>query len=116
MADEPRKPKIDGSAGLHSPLGVAISENDRATMTMVREALDARRVRLAWQPVVLASDPSRIAFHEGLIRVLEPGGRVIPARDFMAVSYTHLDVYKRQGYTFAELPDVVAGVVARLIK
>ncbi|GAB1480481.1 EAL domain-containing protein [Paracoccaceae bacterium] len=89
MADDPRKPKIDATAGLHSPLGVAISENDRATLSMVREALDARRVRLAWQPVVLASDPSRIAFHEGLIRVLEPGGRVIPARDFMGAVEAH---------------------------
>ena len=76
-------------AGLHSPLAVAISENDRATMSMVREALDARRVRLAWQPVVLARDPSRIAFHEGLIRVLEPGGRVIPAADFIDAVEAH---------------------------
>jgi len=89
MAGEPRKPKIDATAGLHSPLGVAISENDRATMAMVREAIDARRVRLAWQPVVLARDPGRIAFHEGLIRVLEPGGRVIPARDFMDAVEAH---------------------------
>lgn len=89
MAGDPRKPKIDATAGLHSPLGVTISENDRATMAMVREAIDARRVRLAWQPVVLARDPNRIAFHEGLIRVLEPGGRVIPARDFMDAVEAH---------------------------
>lgn len=89
MAEAPRKPKVDATAGLHSPLAVAISENDRAIMAMVREALDARRVRLAWQPVVLAQDTSRIAFHEGLIRVLEPGGRVIPARDFMEAVEAH---------------------------
>lgn len=89
MAGDPRKPKVDAMAGLHSPLAVAISENDRATMSMVREALDARRVRLAWQPVVLARDPSRIAFHEGLIRVLEPGGRVIPAADFIDAVEAH---------------------------
>ncbi len=77
------KRNVDARPGTASPLGVAISEGDRATMAMVREAIDARRVRLAWQPVVLARDPARTAFHEGLVRVLDPTGRVIPARDFI---------------------------------
>jgi EAL domain-containing protein (putative c-di-GMP-specific phosphodiesterase class I) len=81
--NDPKTVKPDAAPGLASPLGVALSEIDRATLSMVREAIDTRRVRLAWQPVVLASDPSRIAFHEGLIRVLDPSGRVIPARDFI---------------------------------
>lgn len=58
-------------------------------MQMVTEAIGARRVRLAWQPVVLARDPARTAFHEGLIRVLDPTGRVIPARDFMGAVEAH---------------------------
>ena len=33
--------------------------------------------------MVLARDPERVAFHEGLIRVLDPHGRMIPARDFI---------------------------------
>lgn len=70
--------KIDGT-----PIGFAISENDRQTMAMVTSALDERRVALAYQPVVLGSDPEQVAFYEGLIRVMEPSGRVIPARDFM---------------------------------
>lgn len=77
------KPRLDADPGDHSPLGVAISAGDRATLSMVAEAIAARRLRLAFQPVVLAKDPDRIAFHEGLIRVLEPSGRVIPAKDFM---------------------------------
>lgn len=68
---------------LSDPLSFAISEQDRQTIAMVEQALRDGRVRLAFQPVVLAADPQRIAFHEGLIRVLDPGGRVIPARDFM---------------------------------
>ena len=83
------RPKIDARAGVASPLGVAISESDQATMAMVREAIDTRRLRLAYQPVVLARDPARVAFHEGLIRVLDPSGRVIPARDFMAAVEGH---------------------------
>ena len=83
MQPEQRKPKIDASAGVASPLGVMISQQDRETMSMVREAIDTRRMRLAYQPVVLARDPDRVAFHEGLIRVLDSNGRVIPAKDFI---------------------------------
>ena len=83
MQAEPRKPKIDASAGVASPLGVMISQQDRETMAMVREAIDTRRMRLAYQPVVLAREPDRVAFHEGLIRVLDHNGRVIPAKDFI---------------------------------
>ena len=84
-----QKPRIDGRAGLHNPLAAAIAEADRATLSMVREAIDSRRLRLAYQPVVLARDPARVAFHEGLIRVLEPSGRIIPARDFMSAVEAH---------------------------
>lgn len=80
---------LDARNGLHSPLGVAILENDRSTLAMVQEAIDARRLRLAWQPVVLSRDPSRTAFHEGLIRVLDPQGRIIPARDFIDAVESH---------------------------
>jgi EAL domain-containing protein (putative c-di-GMP-specific phosphodiesterase class I) len=83
MIFDRKKPRLDADPGDHSPLGVAISAGDRATLSMVKEAIAARRLRLAFQPVVLARDPARIAFYEGLIRVLEPSGRVIPAKDFM---------------------------------
>lgn len=71
-----------------SPLSVMIAENDRATMAMVREALLRRRVMLAYQPVVMGADPSRIAFYEGLIRLMDETGRVIPARDFIGAVET----------------------------
>ncbi|MEH7828173.1 EAL domain-containing protein [Gemmobacter denitrificans] len=66
-----------------SPLAFVISEQDRETIAMVEHALREKRVRLAYQPVVLGTDPTRAAFYEGLIRVLDETGRVIPARDFM---------------------------------
>lgn len=91
MQANQRKPLIDASAGLASPLGVMISQQDRDTMAMVRAAIDARRMRLAYQPVVLAREPDRVAFHEGLIRVLDPNGLVIPAKDFIgAVESTEI--------------------------
>ena len=59
------------------------------TLTMVRAAIDAKRLRLAYQPVVLARDAAQVAFHEGLIRVLDPTGRIIPARDFIQAVEAH---------------------------
>lgn len=73
---------------LQSPLDVAEAERQRATMSMVRAAIARRDVVLAFQPVVVAGAPARIAFHEGLIRVLDEAGRIIPARDFIAVVET----------------------------
>jgi EAL domain-containing protein (putative c-di-GMP-specific phosphodiesterase class I) len=80
---------VGGAAA--SPLDVAIAEADRATLSMVREALRQRRVTLAYQPVVMGRDISRVAFHEGLVRILDDTGRIIPARDFMgAVEMTEI--------------------------
>ena len=83
MAPPHTKPGLDAQAGLASPLGAAISVADRETIAMVRDAVGARRLRLAYQPVVLSRDPGRVAFYEGLIRVQEPNGRIIPAGDFI---------------------------------
>jgi EAL domain-containing protein (putative c-di-GMP-specific phosphodiesterase class I) len=91
MPQRKGKARIDAAAGTASPLGVAISENDRQTMTMVRAALDLKLVKLAFQPVVLAREPNRVAFYEALIRLLDSSGRIIPARDFMgAVEATEM--------------------------
>jgi EAL domain-containing protein (putative c-di-GMP-specific phosphodiesterase class I) len=81
--------QFEAGSGMHSPLGVALSMADRETLTMVEDAVRTRRVALAYQPVVLARDPGRVAFHEGLIRVLEPNGRIIPAGDFMPAIEAH---------------------------
>jgi EAL domain-containing protein (putative c-di-GMP-specific phosphodiesterase class I) len=82
------KPKADFVAAEASPLGFAISQVDGQTLAMVSAALDTRRLRLAFQPVVMSSDTRRVGFYEGFIRVLDPTGRAIPARDFMPVVET----------------------------
>lgn len=88
------KPDISWCDASHpdsSPLAAAVAEQDRQTMAMVEQALQARRLRLAWQPVVLGADPSRIGYYEGLIRVLDDTGRSIPAGDFIgAIEATDL--------------------------
>ena len=70
--------------GLGSPLDAAISQRDRGTLAMVRQALARGDMLLAYQPVMRA-DGAGIAFYEGLIRLLDETGRVIPARDFIHV-------------------------------
>ncbi len=88
MAAESRGGPVEVRQAEVSPLAYAVSENDRVTMTMVRRALETRQLRLAYQPIVMAADTGRIAFYEGFIRVMDPSGRVIPARDFMGAIET----------------------------
>ncbi|MFE3836037.1 EAL domain-containing protein [Pseudogemmobacter sonorensis] len=71
-----------------TPLSVAMTSGRHATIAMVRRALRERQMLLAFQPAVYAADPSIIGFYEGYIRLLNPEGLVIPARDFMAVAET----------------------------
>ncbi|PKP75649.1 MAG: EAL domain-containing protein [Alphaproteobacteria bacterium HGW-Alphaproteobacteria-6] len=79
-----KKPgRMARDAATESPLAVAVAERDRGTMAMVERALKRRDVMLAFQPVVQAARPDRPAFHEGLIRILDETGRIIPAREFI---------------------------------
>lgn len=70
--------------GTEDPISFAVSQRDRSILQMVREALDRNRAMLAFQPVVAAAS-GKPAFHEGLIRLLDSTGRVIPAAQFMSV-------------------------------
>ena len=70
---------------LLDPFHYAMASRDADVLTLVGEALSAGRARLAFQPIVTAGPNSRIAFYEGLIRVLDDAGRVIPAAHFMPV-------------------------------
>lgn len=78
-----------GLAETSSPLSVAVAEDSARAVDMVAEAVRQRRLRLAYHRVVLAGRTDRTGFHEGLIRVLDPGGRVIPAREFMGAVELH---------------------------
>ncbi len=65
------------------PFQAAMQSRDRDVPTLVRHALAAGRTQLAFQPVVRADGSGTIAFYEGLIRVLDDGGRILPAARFM---------------------------------
>ena len=70
-------------SGNDSPLSFAVVERDRDTIALVKRALERRTVLLAYQPIVQASNPNRVAFYEGLIRIMDDTGRILPARDFI---------------------------------
>ena len=65
------------------PLSAAIFERDANIMDMVRKALLTNNVALHYQPIVQSADVSKPAFFEGLIRVLDDTGRIIPACEFI---------------------------------
>lgn len=65
------------------PLSYAVSARDRNVVRLVDDAITQRNVALAFQPVVPGGDTSRVAFYEGLIRIYDDTGRVIPAGDFI---------------------------------
>lgn len=69
--------------GLESPLDFAMHERKRTAIEMVRVALDSGNARLAYQPVSTARGSNRTAFYEGLIRMIDATGRIIPAADFV---------------------------------
>ena len=55
----------------------------QAFLEHATQAIRDKRMILAYQPVVHAHCPSRIAFYEGLIRIADPLGHIIPAKNFM---------------------------------
>jgi EAL domain-containing protein (putative c-di-GMP-specific phosphodiesterase class I) len=75
--------RMDISSDQLDPLSYAIATRDRGTIKMVEDALEHRNVALAYQPVIPAGGTGTVAYYEGLIRVYDETGRIIPARDFI---------------------------------
>ncbi|MEM0977950.1 MAG: EAL domain-containing protein [Pseudomonadota bacterium] len=75
MTDQPGSPT--------DPIDYILRRKSRSVLEQVRTALDTGNVALAFQPIVYATDIDRPAFHEGLIRLIDTNGEVIPARDFI---------------------------------
>jgi EAL domain-containing protein (putative c-di-GMP-specific phosphodiesterase class I) len=55
---------------------------------MVRSAIERKNLLLAYQPIVHSKNPTRPAYYEGLIRVLDDKRQIIPAKDFIEVVET----------------------------
>ena len=80
--------QIDSRPEFGSPLDFAVDQQARITMATVRRAVSRGDAVLAYQPVVQANRTETAAFHEGLIRIIDETGRIVPLRDFMPLAET----------------------------
>ncbi len=76
-----KKPKQNKT--VKDPLEFVVDQRDKAAVDLVRHGLKNNQAMLAFQPIVQASAPERPAFYEGLIRIMDQSGRIIPAKDFI---------------------------------
>ncbi len=88
MSGRIRAPREPVSRDEDNPIHAALAARDADIHAQVRRAVDRKSVLLAFQPVVSTGRQGRVAFYEGLIRVLDDGGRIVPAREFMDVMET----------------------------
>ena len=72
-------------APLPNPISTALSLRNTKGLRTVRQALDRGDAFLVFQPIQDARSPEKNAFYEGLIRITDQAGLVIPARDFMQI-------------------------------
>ena len=73
----------EADEGPDLPLDFIIQDQLRLTLTTVQHAVTTGRGMLAYQPVMQVDHTDRPAFYEGLIRILDETGRVVPLSDFM---------------------------------
>lgn len=69
--------------GNSSPLDDAILHQDLITLSTVSAAVEKGSAVLAFQPIVQSARTKMPAFYEGLIRIIDDSGRLVPLRDFM---------------------------------
>lgn len=72
-----------------SPLDYAIQERDAGILSEVESALENKRVLLAYQPVMSSTRPGQAVFWEGLARLRDAQGRILPAAEFMNAVEAH---------------------------
>ena len=77
-------PRTEMAPDTQDPLTYAVAQRDRNILQIVQQSVLQRQSMLAYHPVMRAQNPSQVAFYEGLIRVLDETGRIIPARDFIS--------------------------------
>ena len=75
--------KIDLMPDDESPFANAVARQKTGAIALAKHALLGGRATLAFQPVMAALNPRKTDFYEGLIRVPDENGRIMPARDFM---------------------------------
>ncbi|MEH6359357.1 MAG: EAL domain-containing protein [Amylibacter sp.] len=71
-----------------SPLDCVLKNRNEHVIDTVTHAIARKQILLAYQPVVHARKPLKPAFYEGLIRIMDDTGTIIPAKDFITVVET----------------------------
>jgi len=79
---------IESGPEFGSPLDFAVDQQSRMTMATVRRAVARGDAVLAYQPIVRADRAGQVAFYEGLVRIIDETGRIVPLRDFMELAET----------------------------
>ncbi len=83
MQNTTRSLALSEEQALVDPLVYAMASRDADVPRLVRDALGRGRGQLVFHPVVTADADNLVAFHEGLIRLSDEEGRLIPAAHFM---------------------------------
>jgi EAL domain-containing protein (putative c-di-GMP-specific phosphodiesterase class I) len=74
--------------GQSNPINFAVASRDKHVLYMVEDAVRNKRTMLAYQAVHMAQNTGNIGFYEGLIRIQDSSGRIIPARQFISTVET----------------------------
>ena len=75
--------RYDIGASEDNPLDYATARRDSDVLSYLRTALEEKTALLTYQPIVASRRSQGAVFYEGLMRILDPTGRIIPARDFV---------------------------------
>jgi len=78
-----KRPVAAHGDDVNNPLGYAVTARDKSVMQMVEVALKQKQVLLAYQPIMHAHAPYKVAFYEALVRLTDETGRIIPAKEFI---------------------------------
>ena len=78
-----KRPVAAHGDDVNNPLGYAVTARDKSVMQMVEVALRQKQVLLAYQPIMHAHAPYKVAFYEALVRLTDETGRIIPAKEFI---------------------------------
>jgi EAL domain-containing protein (putative c-di-GMP-specific phosphodiesterase class I) len=76
---------MNNNSKKNDPLSVAVAARDRDVLKYVCDGLDRDQAMLAFQPIVSADGTNAPSFYEGLIRIMDRTGRIIPAKEFIHV-------------------------------
>jgi EAL domain-containing protein (putative c-di-GMP-specific phosphodiesterase class I) len=75
--------RLDINTEEESPLAYAEAVRAKSLIEVVEDAVRQGRAMLAFQPVVSSNPSHQVVFYEGLIRIPDQTGRIIPAGHFI---------------------------------